>query len=70
MLIICVVLLCSATIGRIAKYMDAPLITPGGFSFDFTDQKTRFSDEFFLMVNSGLADTRSYGEFIHILFHR
>lgn len=60
----------AATIGRMAKYMDAPLITPGGFSFDFTNRKTQFSDEFFLLVNSGLADIRSFSEFFLIIANR
>ncbi|VEN53485.1 unnamed protein product [Callosobruchus maculatus] len=58
-----------ATVGRAVKYINAPLITPGGFSHDFTTNKTDYKHEMYLVVNSGQADMRSYAEFLHIIFH-
>lgn len=40
-----------------------PLITPGGFTFDFTKKKTECGDEFFMLVNSGQFEYRSLAEF-------
>lgn len=44
-----------------------PLVSPGGFTFDFTEKKTSCSDEFYMLLNTGIVDFRSYAEFFHYL---
>ncbi|KAL3290062.1 hypothetical protein HHI36_023431 [Cryptolaemus montrouzieri] len=64
---------CLASVGRIAKYIGnygTPVITPGGFSFDFTKNKTTCKDEFYMLINSGPADFASYAEFFHLILDR
>lgn len=62
-----------ATAGRMAKYLGndgVPLITPLGLSLDFTNKKTVFDNEMYLLINSGSVDFRSYSEFLHLLMNR
>ncbi|KAJ8923609.1 hypothetical protein NQ315_010188, partial [Exocentrus adspersus] len=62
-----------ATAGRMAKYLandGTPLITPTAFSLDFTNKKTDYSDEMYLLINAGSVDFRSYSEFLHLLMDR
>ncbi|XP_060537120.1 atrial natriuretic peptide receptor 2-like isoform X2 [Cylas formicarius] len=62
-----------ASVGRIAKYIGfsgIPLLTPGGFTFDFTVKKRETSDEMYLLVNSGSVDYASYAEFVHLIIDR
>ncbi|XP_045481556.1 atrial natriuretic peptide receptor 1-like isoform X1 [Harmonia axyridis] len=64
---------CLASVGRVAKYIGnygTPVITPGGFSFDFTKKKTTCKDEFYMLVNSGPADFASFAEFFHLILDR
>ncbi|KAK9890315.1 hypothetical protein WA026_010417 [Henosepilachna vigintioctopunctata] len=64
---------CLASVGRVAKYIGkygTPVITPGGFSFDFTKTKSSCKDEFYMLVNSGPADFASYAEFFHLILDR
>ncbi|XP_034940601.1 atrial natriuretic peptide receptor 1-like isoform X3 [Chelonus insularis] len=44
---------CVANVGRVAKFLNAPLITTGGFTFDFTEKKTVCSDEYFMTTRIG-----------------
>lgn len=63
-------MLLSAGAGRIMKFLGSygtPLVTPGGFSYDFTKEKTSCSDEFYMLLNTGIVDYRSYAEFFHYL---
>lgn len=63
----------TASVGRVAKYIGyegTPVITPVGFSFDFTNPKTNYSDEFYMVINSGSVDFRSYAEFFHLIMDR
>lgn len=63
----------SAGGGRIAKFLGnygTPIITPGGFVFDLTAQKTTCNDEFYMVVNSGSVDYRSLGEFMAELIQK
>lgn len=56
--------------GRIAKFVGIdgmPVLTPGGFVFDFTKQKMTCQDEYYMVINSGLVDYRSFAEFFHLL---
>nr|XP_022915444.1 atrial natriuretic peptide receptor 2 isoform X2 [Onthophagus taurus] len=58
---------CSASVGRIVKYLKpygTPLITPGGFVFEFTADKSTCADEYYLMANSGALDYVSITQFI------
>ncbi|KAF5305793.1 hypothetical protein FQA39_LY09129 [Lamprigera yunnana] len=45
-----------------------PIITPGGFVFDFTKKKTECVDEMYMVINSGLVDYRSFAEFFIKLY--
>lgn len=62
-----------ASVARVAKYIGIkgmPVITPGGFTSDFTKKKTTCSNEYFMTVNSGPTDYRSFGEFFHLIMDR
>ncbi|KAG5874578.1 hypothetical protein JTB14_008433 [Gonioctena quinquepunctata] len=61
---------CSATVGRTAKYIYTPVLTPAGLSYDFTKRKQNNSDEFYFLLNTGIADFRSFSEFYHLILHR
>ncbi|XP_063929420.1 atrial natriuretic peptide receptor 1 isoform X2 [Zophobas morio] len=47
-----------------------PVITPGGFTFAFSQEKTKCSDEYYMTINSGPTDFRSFGEFFALMMHR
>ncbi|KAF5272833.1 hypothetical protein FQR65_LT00429 [Abscondita terminalis] len=62
---------CTASLGRTSKMLGThgvPLITPGGFSFEFTRQKNQCEDEMYMVINSGLVDYRSFAEFFVKIF--
>ncbi|KAB0800987.1 hypothetical protein PPYR_05341 [Photinus pyralis] len=64
---------CTAALGRVAKVLGTygmPVITPGGFVFDFTARKNECTDEFYMLINSGPVDYRSFAEFFIKLFER
>ncbi|XP_044585548.1 atrial natriuretic peptide receptor 1-like isoform X3 [Cotesia glomerata] len=49
---------CVANVGRVAKFLNAPLITTGGFTFDFTESKIVCSDEYFMTTRIGTLSFR------------
>ncbi|XP_050313184.1 atrial natriuretic peptide receptor 1-like isoform X2 [Anthonomus grandis grandis] len=63
-----------AGVGRIAKLLGnsgVPLLSPGGFTLDFTsNQKLVMDDEFYHLVNVGSAGYASFGEFLHLIADR
>ncbi|KAK9723098.1 Protein tyrosine and serine/threonine kinase [Popillia japonica] len=64
---------CLAGVGRLARFLASygiPVFTPGGFVYDFTKNKTTCDDEFYMVVNSGLVDHRSFGLLLYQLFAR
>ncbi|GJQ69918.1 hypothetical protein Trydic_g13325 [Trypoxylus dichotomus] len=68
--VICVIFI-PAGVGRLARFLASygiPLFTPGGFVYDFTKTKTSCEDEFYMVINSGLVDHRSFGQFVYQLF--
>ncbi|XP_078038727.1 atrial natriuretic peptide receptor 1 [Augochlora pura] len=44
---------CVAAVGRVVKFFGVPLITTGGFTFDFTEKKTECKDEYFMTTRIG-----------------
>ncbi|KAK0098297.1 hypothetical protein PV326_009798 [Microctonus aethiopoides] len=42
-----------ASVGRAVKFLNAPLITTGAFTFDFTEKKTACPDEYFMTTRVG-----------------
>ncbi|XP_063981286.1 atrial natriuretic peptide receptor 1 isoform X3 [Diachasmimorpha longicaudata] len=44
---------CVANVGRVVKFLNAPLLTTGGFTFDFTNKKTECSDEYYMTTRIG-----------------
>ncbi|XP_043247996.1 atrial natriuretic peptide receptor 1-like [Colletes gigas] len=44
---------CVAAVGRVVKFFGAPLITTGGFTYDFTEKKTECKDEYFMTTRIG-----------------
>lgn len=61
---------CLASVGRVAKYIGnfgIPVITSGGFATDFTKEKRSCEDEFYMTVNTGSGDYRSFAEFFHLM---
>ncbi|XP_031787909.1 atrial natriuretic peptide receptor 1 isoform X3 [Nasonia vitripennis] len=49
---------CVASVGRITKFLNAPLITTGGFTYDFTEKKVTCADEYFMTVRMGALSFR------------
>ncbi|XP_048515971.1 atrial natriuretic peptide receptor 1 isoform X6 [Athalia rosae] len=42
-----------AVVGRVAKFLGAPVITTGGFTFDFTQKKKECIDEYYMTLRIG-----------------
>ncbi|XP_014203598.1 atrial natriuretic peptide receptor 1-like [Copidosoma floridanum] len=55
---------CVASVGRISKFLGAPLITTGGFTFDFTERKADCRDEYFMTVRVGMLAFRDVALFL------
>ncbi|XP_037822173.1 uncharacterized protein LOC119610848 [Lucilia sericata] len=54
-----------AAVGRIAKYFNSngtPLISVGGSTFDFEKPKTKCSDEFYMLLRTGMLSFESISE--------
>ncbi|KAK5639470.1 hypothetical protein RI129_011962 [Pyrocoelia pectoralis] len=61
------------SLGRVAKVLGTygmPVITPGGFVFDFTKKKNDCDDEYYMLINSGPVDYRSFAEFFIKIFEK
>ncbi|XP_066155492.1 atrial natriuretic peptide receptor 1-like isoform X1 [Euwallacea fornicatus] len=60
-----------AGVARVAKVLGeygSPLLSPSGFTFDFTSiKKVQMTDEFYHLVNIGSAGYASHGEFLHLV---
>ncbi|KAF7995591.1 hypothetical protein HCN44_006698 [Aphidius gifuensis] len=54
---------CVANVGRVVKFLGAPLITTGGFTYDFTEKKTECSDEYFMTTRIGSLSFRDISSF-------
>ncbi|XP_076164770.1 atrial natriuretic peptide receptor 1 isoform X2 [Ptiloglossa arizonensis] len=54
---------CVAAVGRVVKFFGAPLITTGGFTFDFTEKKTECKDEYFMTTRIGSLAFRDLANF-------
>lgn len=56
----------SAPVSRIAKYFrqdGTPLITVGGYTFDFVQNKTTCENEYHMMVRVGLLSFQTIADF-------
>lgn len=54
----------SAVVGRAVKFLGTPLITTGGFTFDFTEQKKECKDEYFMTTRVGNLAFRDIAQFL------
>ncbi|XP_076759178.1 atrial natriuretic peptide receptor 1 isoform X3 [Xylocopa sonorina] len=61
---------CVATVGRMVKFFGAPLITTGGFTFDFTEKKTECKDEFFMTTRIGNLAFRDLANFFIAIMNK
>ncbi|EZA53252.1 Atrial natriuretic peptide receptor [Ooceraea biroi] len=61
---------CVAVVGRIVKFFGAPLITTGGFTFDFTEQKVECKDEYFMTTRIGTLAFRDIANFLVTIMDR
>ncbi|KOX79706.1 Atrial natriuretic peptide receptor 1 [Melipona quadrifasciata] len=61
---------CVAAVGRVVKFFGAPLITTGGFTFDFTEKKTECKDEYFMTTRIGNMAFRDLANFFVALMNR
>ncbi|OAD52020.1 Atrial natriuretic peptide receptor 1 [Eufriesea mexicana] len=61
---------CVAAVGRVVKFFGSPLITTGGFTFDFTEKKTECKDEYFMTTRIGNVAFRDLANFIVALMNR
>uniref|UniRef100_A0A0C9PWJ7 NPR1_3 protein n=1 Tax=Fopius arisanus TaxID=64838 RepID=A0A0C9PWJ7_9HYME len=52
---------CVANVGRVVKFLNAPLLTTGGFTIDFTNKKTECSDEYYMTTRIGSVGFRDIG---------
>ena len=44
-----------APVARLVKFWNVPLITAGGFSYDFTKPKTNPENEFYMTTRTGFS---------------
>ncbi|KAG7200777.1 hypothetical protein KM043_003154 [Ampulex compressa] len=61
---------CVAVVGRVVKFFGAPLITTGGFTFDFTEKKTECKDEYFMTTRIGSLAFRDMAKFFVAIMDR
>ncbi|XP_076650294.1 atrial natriuretic peptide receptor 1 [Halictus rubicundus] len=61
---------CVAAVGRVVKFFGVPLITTGGFTFDFTGKKTECKDEYFMTTRIGSLAFRDLANFFVGLMNR
>lgn len=61
---------CVAVVGRVVKFLGAPLITTGGFTFDFTEKKVECKDEYFMTTRIGNLAFRDIAEFFVTIMNR
>ncbi|XP_067208952.1 atrial natriuretic peptide receptor 1 isoform X3 [Linepithema humile] len=61
---------CVAVVGRVVKYLGAPLITTGGFTFDFTEKKIECKDEYFMTTRIGSLAFRDIAKFFVAVMNR
>ncbi|XP_011693285.1 PREDICTED: atrial natriuretic peptide receptor 1-like isoform X1 [Wasmannia auropunctata] len=54
---------CVAVVGRVVKFLGAPLITTGGFTYDFTEKKVDCKDEYFMTTRIGSLAFRDIAKF-------
>ncbi|XP_046432627.1 atrial natriuretic peptide receptor 1 isoform X3 [Neodiprion fabricii] len=59
-----------AVVGRVAKFLGAPLITTGGFTFDFTQRKKECSDEYYMTLRTGSLAFRDLSKFFIAIMDR
>lgn len=60
----------SAVVGRVMKFLGAPLITTGGFTFDFTEKKVECKDEYFMTTRIGNLAFRDIAKFFVAIMDR
>jgi hypothetical protein len=60
----------ASLIDIITKFLGAPLITTGGFTFDFTAKKTDCQDEYFMTIRMGTLAFRDIALFFIDLMDR
>jgi hypothetical protein len=51
-------------VGRIVKFWGIPLITAGGMTYDYTENKTTCDKEFHMLVSVGRSSFRVMSYFI------
>ncbi|KAH0950218.1 hypothetical protein HN011_005892, partial [Eciton burchellii] len=61
---------CVAVVGRAVKFFGAPLITTGGFTFDFTEKKVDCKDEYFMTTRIGNLAFRDIANFFVTIMDR
>ena len=53
-----ILLLFPAPVARMLKFYNIPLLTAGGFAFDFNKDKTDNETEFHMLVKTGISHTQ------------
>ncbi|XP_055387621.1 uncharacterized protein LOC129616159 [Condylostylus longicornis] len=56
-----------ASVGRVAKYFHSegtPILSVGGFTYDFQEKKTSCKDEFYMLIRTGIVSFQSISELI------
>jgi len=54
----------------VVKFLGAPLITTGGFTYDFTQKKVECKDEYFMTTRIGSLAFRDIAEFFVAIMER
>ena len=54
----------SAAVARMNKFYNVPLLTAGGFTYNFNEPKQSFDDEFHLLVKTG----QSFEDMVEFMF--
>ncbi|XP_036142551.1 atrial natriuretic peptide receptor 1 isoform X2 [Monomorium pharaonis] len=61
---------CVAVVGRFVKFLGTPLITTGGFTFDFTEKKIECKDEYFMTTRIGNLAFKDIAKFFVAIMDR
>lgn len=56
-----------AAVARQIKYRNIPLLTAGGYALDFSNEKTRQNNEFYLLTRTGQAWTGMAKTFLRFM---
>lgn len=60
----------AAVVARVVKFLGVPLITTGGFTYDFTEKKVDCKDEYFMTTRIGSLAFSDIAQFFIAVMNR